>query len=75
MAPQLQAHLQQVVGFTPGRDGIKAKLEVSKNGFIRFTQTFKNGKQQYEAFNLAKLLTLNYLGTTNAGFLVLKTVH
>lgn len=62
--------------YDPGADAKLKKwdLVLTGDGFIRLRKTFQNGKQEYFSFQLHRLDSLNYLGSTNTGLLKFKTV-
>lgn len=68
---QLQSTISKFLLFLPETNPAKTKLEVTSSGFIRFTQTFKNGKQHYSSLNLNQFSGLGYFGTAQSGILVL----
>jgi hypothetical protein len=51
----------------------KVDFQLTKEGFFRYRRTLAKGRQEYFAFNLSQLKDLDYLGTTQSGFLVLHT--
>ncbi|WP_231462322.1 MULTISPECIES: hypothetical protein [unclassified Pedobacter] len=51
----------------------KYELNVTNNGFCRYKRYFNSGKVEYFAFKLAKFKDLDYLGTSTAGKLYLRT--
>ena len=48
-------------------------LAVTNKGFFRLKKYYLNGKQEYFSFNLSRLSDFNYLGSEEAGEIVLKT--
>ncbi len=70
----LQVNLNRSLYLLPTINAAKTKLEVTKTGFVRFTQTFKSGKQNYTSLNLNKFSAIHYWGTTQAGILVLTSI-
>ncbi|MFM6954899.1 MAG: hypothetical protein ACKOWL_07925 [Sphingobacteriaceae bacterium] len=64
------------VNYAPELDHVqvkKADIQLTKEGFFRYRRTLSSGKQEYFAFNLSQLEELDYLGTSQSGFLVLHT--
>ncbi len=58
-------------------DALKAKkieILVTDDGFLRYRKTFLAGKQEYYSFNLRQLNSVNYLGNSTKGDLLLKTL-
>ena len=51
----------------------KVDFQLTKEGFFRYRRTLANGRQEYFSFNLSQFQELDYLGTTQSGFLVLHT--
>lgn len=68
----VQQKLSDHYNFTP--DLLKKyELNVTKTGFCRYKCFFNSGKVEYFSFNLMKLKTLDFLGTTQKGILLLRT--
>jgi hypothetical protein len=64
------------LNYAPELDRVQVKkvdFQLTKEGFFRYRRTLANGRQEYFAFNLSQLEDLDYLGTTQSGFLVLHT--
>lgn len=62
--------------FDPFADNIRLKkweLSISNEGFFRLRKHFPNGKQEYFSFYLKRFDDMNYIGTTGAGTILLKT--
>lgn len=70
----LLSSLQTNLQIPPETNAAKTKLEVTAKGFVRFTKTFKSGKQNYASLNLDKFLKLDYWGTSQTGVLILRSV-
>jgi hypothetical protein len=51
----------------------KYELHITDKGFCRYKRFFNTGKVEYFSCNLQKLKTLDYLGTTKTGMLLLRT--
>ena len=51
----------------------KVDIQLTKDGFFRCRRTFLTGKQEYFSFNFSEFETLDYLGNSQSGWLVLKT--
>lgn len=51
----------------------KYDFQLTPDGFFRLKKTFVSGKQEYFAFHLSRLSTVDFSGNTEAGVLVLKT--
>jgi hypothetical protein len=51
----------------------KWELTLTSDSFIRLRKTYVKGRQEYFSFNLHKFNDMNYLGSTAAGTLELKT--
>lgn len=49
------------------------EINVTNNGFCRYRKVFKNGKQEFFAFNLSRFKTLDYIGTNKSGELYIRT--
>ncbi len=71
LLPSLQTNLQHSLRTLVEVNAAKTKLEVTINGFVRYTETLKSGKQNYTSLNLSKFLKMDYFGTSQAGFLIL----
>lgn len=52
----------------------KWELSLTNKGFFRLRKFFPNGKQEYFSFNVKRFNDLNYLGTTESGDIVIKTL-
>lgn len=52
----------------------KWELSVTYDAFVRLRKTYTNGKQEYFSFHLHRFNDMDYLGTTTAGTLQLKTI-
>jgi hypothetical protein len=52
----------------------KWELSLTDNAFVRLRKTYANGKQEYYSFHLHRFNDMDYLGTTTAGTLQLKTI-
>lgn len=55
------------------RDIKRYEINVTNTGFCRYRKVFNNGKQEYFAFNFARLKSIDYYGTTSKGKLYLQT--
>ncbi|TKC05575.1 hypothetical protein FA048_17790 [Pedobacter polaris] len=55
------------------KDIKRFEINVTNTGFCRYRKVFNNGKQEYFAFNLARLKSMDYYGTTTKGELYLRT--
>ena len=55
------------------RDVKRYEINVTNTSFCRYRKIFNNGKQEYFAFNLARLKSMDYYGTTTKGELYLRT--
>jgi len=53
----------------------KWEITLTPEHFIRLRKTFQHGKQEYFSFNLSRLDSFDYLGTTNNGVLHFKTMN
>lgn len=51
----------------------KYELQVTDRGFCRYKRVFNNGKVEYFSCNLLKFKTMDYLGSTEAGMLLVRT--
>lgn len=51
----------------------KWEFQVTSEGFFRMRKYFPNGKQEYFAFNLTRVREMDFLGTEEAGTLLLQT--
>jgi hypothetical protein len=51
----------------------KWELILTDDSFIRLRKIYSNGKQEYYSFHLHRFNDMDYLGTSNAGMLNLKT--
>ncbi len=63
--------------YDPGRDasGIdRCELNVTGTGFCRYKRFFENGKIEYFSLNLIRFKDFDYLGTVNAGDLIIHTI-
>ena len=49
------------------------EINVTNTGFCRYRKVFTNGKQEYFAFNFARLKSMDYYGSTLKGKLYLYT--
>ena|SRR5579875_1488035 len=74
LVPALQSTLQHSLSTPPQIDAAKTRLEVNKAGFVRYTQFFKNGKENYASLNLGRFLKMDYWGTTASGTLIIRAV-
>jgi hypothetical protein len=52
----------------------KWELSVTYDAFVRLRKTYVNGKQEYFSFHLHRFNDMDYVGTTAAGTLQLKTI-
>ena len=53
----------------------KWEITITPEHFIRLRKTFQHGKQEYYSFNLSRLHSFDYLGTTGNGVLHFKTMN
>jgi hypothetical protein len=53
----------------------KWEIMLTPEHFIRLRKTFQHGKQEYFSFNLSRLDSFDYLGTTGNGVLHFKTMN
>jgi len=53
----------------------KWEITLTPEHFIRLRKTFQHGKQEYFSFNLSRLDSFDYLGSTNNGVLHFKTLN
>ena len=51
----------------------KWELNITNDGFFRLKKYYPSGKQEYFSFNLSRIESVNYLGTSNTGLLLLNT--
>ncbi|MEE1945575.1 hypothetical protein VRU48_10705 [Pedobacter sp. KR3-3] len=56
-----------------GRDVKRFEINVTNTGFCRYRKVFNNGKQEYFAFNLSRLKSMDYYGNVERGELYLRT--
>lgn len=70
----LQKNIRNSMRFSAETNVSKTKLEVTPNGFIRYTESFKNGKQYYTSLKLDKFSNMNYLGTDQYGSLIFHSI-
>lgn len=62
--------------FDPDANAVKLKkwdLKITDAGFFRYRKYLINGKQEYFSFKLNKLHDMDYLGTEEHGYLIIKT--
>jgi hypothetical protein len=53
----------------------KCELLLSDEGFLRYRKTYISGKQEYYSLNITRISSVDYLGDTGSGNLVLKTIE
>jgi hypothetical protein len=53
----------------------KWEIMLTPEHFIRLRKTFQHGKQEYFSFNLNRLDSMNYLGSTDGALLRFKTLN
>lgn len=53
----------------------KFELLLSDEGFLRYRKTYNSGKQEYYSLNLTRVSSMDYLGDTASGNLLLKTIE
>lgn len=51
----------------------KVEINLTKDGFFRYRRTFMSGKQEYFSFNFSQFQEMEYLGTIQSGFLIMRT--
>lgn len=53
----------------------KCELLLSDEGFLRYRKTYISGKQEYYSLNITRISSMDYLGDTGFGNLVLRTME
>ena len=53
----------------------KCELLLSDEGFLRYRKTFMSGKQEYYSLNITRVSSMDYLGDTGSGNLLIKTME
>lgn len=53
----------------------KCELLLSDEGFLRYRKTYISGKQEYYSLNITRVSSMDYIGDTGSGNLVLKTME
>ena len=53
----------------------KCELLLSDEGFLRYRKTYLSGKQEYYSLNIARVNSVDYLGDSGSGNLLLKTME
>lgn len=56
-----------------GKEIKRYEINVTNTGFCRYRKVYSNGKQEYFAFNLSRLKSMDYYGTSDKGELYLRT--
>lgn len=51
------------------------ELLLSNEGFLRYRKTYISGKQEYYSLNIIRVSSVNYLGDTDSGNLLIKTME
>ncbi len=75
LAVQAQQKLSAFHGADPEAFKIrKCEITISDDGFLRYRKTYISGKQEYYSLNLSRLQSIDYLGNSSAGNLVIRTI-
>ncbi|MEJ7695041.1 hypothetical protein [Daejeonella sp.] len=53
----------------------KCEITISDEGFLRYRKTYISGKQEYYSFNLSRLQSIDYLGSSGSGNLIIRTME
>jgi hypothetical protein len=53
----------------------KCELLLSDEGFLRYRKTYISGKQEYYSLNITRVSSVDYLGDTGSGNLLIKTTE
>jgi len=53
----------------------KCELLLSDEGFLRYRKTYLSGKQEYFSLNITRVNSMDYLGDSGSGNLLLKTME
>lgn len=53
----------------------KCELLLSDEGFLRYRKTYISGKQEYYSLNITRISSMDYIGDTGSGNLLLKTME
>jgi hypothetical protein len=53
----------------------KCELLLSDEGFLRYRKTYISGKQEYYSLNITRVSSMDYLGDTGSGNLLIKTTE
>ena len=53
----------------------KCELLLSDEGFLRYRKTYISGKQEYYSLNITRVSSMDYLGDSGFGNLLLKTIE
>ncbi len=51
----------------------KSNLNITDNGFLRYNKVFKNNKTEYTSVQIKKIVSIDYFGKENAGWLSIKS--
>lgn len=77
--PELAQHIQSklIPHYNAEMESVvpkKYELTVTTGGFFRLRKYYANSKQEYYSFNISQFSSMDYLGNTDQGNLILRTV-
>ncbi len=80
LAQKLALQAQQKLTALHGTDAEalkirKCEITISEEGFLRYRKTYTSGKQEYYSFNLSRLRSIDYLGNSGSGNLIIRTME